>query len=178
MKKGLRSLSLRMNKVLRYGLQVFNYTLFIGVVWYFSIKPPYHQLEDNEAVITLSFAHATKIRGACRQLTQEELMKLAPNMRLSVDCPRERSTLMLELYLDGKLLTKAEVEPPGIHNDQSINLFQRSKVSAGEHQLRVWMNDDVNVKGPTYQYEQTIILKPEQQLLVNFDASSGGFFTH
>ena len=166
-----------MNKVLRYGLQVFYYTLFMWVVWYFSIKPPYHQLENDQSVITLSFAHATKIREACRQLTQEELMKLAPNMRLPMDCPRARSPLRLELYLDDKLLKRTELEPPGFHNDQGVSLFQRIKVKAGEHQLRVWMNDDINIEGPTYKYEQAINLKPEQQLLLDFDAGSGGFFT-
>lgn len=167
-----------MNKILRYGLQAFNYTLFIAVVWYFSIKPSYHQLENNQAVITLSFTHATKLREACRKLSQQELMKLAPNMRLATDCPRERSPMQLELYLDDKLLTKATVEPTGYHKDQGVNIFQRIKVLAGEHKLRVWMNDDVNINGPTYRYEKNVLLKPEQQLLIDFNAGSGGFFTN
>lgn len=167
-----------MNKVLRYGLQAFYYTLFMAVVWYFSIKPPYHQLAEDQAVITLSFTHATNLREACRKLTQEELMKLAPNMRLPTDCPRERSPLRLELYLDGKLLTKTSIEPPGFHKDQGVHLFKRIKVIAGEHKLRLWMNDDVNIDGATYQYEQTVLLKPEQQLLVDFDKESGGFFAN
>lgn len=165
-----------MNKVLRYALQVFNYTLFMGTVWYFSMQPEYHQLQDDQAVVTLSFSHAAKLREACRRLTQEELMKLAPNMRAPMDCPRERSPVTLELYLDGKLVTSAVIEAPGFHQDQGIDMFQRIKVTAGEHQLLVWMNDDVNVEGPTYRYERTITLKPEQQLLVDFDASSGGFY--
>jgi len=164
-----------MNKVLRYGLQAFNYALFMGVVWYFSIYPPYHQLDEDQAVITLSFTHATKLREACRKKTQEELSKLAPNMRLQMDCPRERSPLRLELYLDDELLTNASAEPVGFHKDQSVNLFQRVKVKAGEHRLRVWMNDDVNVIGATYEHEQAVILKPEQQLLVDFNAGSGKF---
>jgi len=166
-----------MNRILRYGLQAFYYTLFMVVVWYFSFKPSYHQLAENQAVITLSFTHATKLREACRKLSQQELMKLAPNMRLATDCPRERSPMQLELYLDDKLLTKATVEPTGFHKDQGVNIFQRIKVVAGKHSLRLWMNDNINIKGPTYRYEQNIILKPEQQLLIDFDAGSGGFFT-
>ncbi len=166
-----------LNKILRYGLQIFNYLIFMGVVGYFSIYPAYYQLEVNQAVITLSFTHVTKIRESCRKRSQEELMKLAPNMRLPVDCPRERSPLKLELYLDGKLMTKVEIEPIGFHQDQSVNLFRRIKVNAGEHTLLVWMNDDVNVDGPTYQYKQNVLLKPEQLLLIDFDAVSGRFFT-
>lgn len=167
-----------MNKILGYGLQIFYYALFMLLVWYFSIKPPYYQLDDDQAVITLSFTHATKIREACRKMTQEDLMKLAPNMRLPMECPRERSPLKLELYLDDALLIKAELEPPGFHKDQSVSLFERVKVKAGKHKLRAWMNDDINTEGPTYLHEKVIILKPEQQLLVDFNAGSGGFFTY
>lgn len=165
-----------MNKIIRYGLQAFNYLLFIGVVWYFSIQPPYHQLEDDQAVITLSFTHATKIREACRKLSQEELMKLAPNMRLPTSCPRERSPLNIELYLDEKLLIKEVLQPLGFHKDQGVSLFKSIKVKAGEHVFRVWMNDDVNVDGPTYHYKEKINLKPEQLLLLDFDAGKKGFF--
>ena len=166
-----------MNKMLRYTLQLFYLTLFMGFVWYFSINPPYHQLDEGQAVITLSFIHATKIREPCRKLTQEELNKLAPNMRLQLDCPRERSPLALKVYLDGALITQATVEPPGFHSDQVVNFFRRVKVQAGEHKLRIWMNDDINVSGSTHQYEQVVTLKPEQQLLIDFDAGSGSFIS-
>lgn len=165
-----------MNRIIRYGLQAFNYLLFMAVVWYFSIKPPYHQLENNEAVITLSFTHATKIREVCRKLSQEELMELAPNMRLPTSCPRERSPLNIELYLDDKMVTKEVLEPLGFHKDQGVSLFKQINVKAGEHVLRVWMNDDVNIDGPTYKYKKKINLKPEQLLLLDFDSGKKGFF--
>lgn len=165
-----------MNRVLRYVIQVFYYAFFMVVVWFFSIKPPYQQLKENEAVITLSFVHATKLREACRKVSQEELLKLAPNMRLSIDCPRARSPLVYELYLDEQLLHKSILDPPGFHNDQSVNIFSRVKALAGDHVLRVWMNDDINVEGATYELKQSIALKPEQQILIDFNAASGGFF--
>jgi len=164
-----------MDKLLRYGLQAFNYTLFMGIVWYFSIKPPYHQLEEGQAVITLAFSHAAELREPCVKKTQEELMKLPPNMRVPMNCTRERSPVTVELHLDDELMTKQVLEAPGLHNDQGVDYFQRLKVPAGTHQLRVWMNDDVNVDGATYRHEQEISLQPEQQLLVDFDAGSGGF---
>lgn len=165
-----------MNKLLRYGLQIFYYALFMAVVWYFSFKPSYHQLEDDQAVITISFTHATKLREACRKRTQEELMKLAPNMRLPSVCSRERSPMNLEIYLDDKILVKEVVEPTGFHKDQGVSIFQSIKVKAGQHKLRAWMNDDVKVAKPTYKLEQMINLKAEQLLLIDFHVSSGGFF--
>ena len=165
-----------MNNVLRYGLQTINYTLFMALVWYFSFQPSYRQLEEGQAVVTLSFAHAAQLREPCIRYTQEELQKLPPNMRLPMNCPRERSPIIVELYLDTKLMAKHEIEAPGIHNDQGVDLFHRIKAPAGNHKLRVWMNDDVKVDGPTYKFEQAITLRPEQQLLVDFDANSGGFY--
>ena len=34
-------------------LQVVNYTLFMAIVWYFSFQPPYRQLAEDSAVVTL-----------------------------------------------------------------------------------------------------------------------------
>jgi len=164
-----------MDKILRYGLQAINYTLFMGMVWFFSIKPPYHQLDEGQAVITLAFSHAAQLREACIKKTQEELMKLPPNMRIPMSCPRERSPVTVELYLDSELMTRHVLEAPGLHNDQGVDMFERIKVPAGKHQLRVWMNDDVNVEGATFRHEQAISLQPEQQILVDFHVATGGF---
>ena len=165
-----------MNKVRRYALQVLNYTFFMVIVWYFSTKPAYHQLEENQAVVTLAFAHAAKLRKECRVRTQEELNKLAPNMRLPTECPRERSPVTIAIFLDDSLIMKRVIEAPGLHQDQGIDVFHRIKVPAGSHRLQVVMNDDVKVTGPTYRYSESVTLLPEQQLLVNFHAESGGFF--
>ena len=79
------------NKPVRYLLQAINYTVFMALIWTFSIAPPVRVIAEDESVITIAFAHAGELREICRRLSQEELMKLAPNMRKLDDCPRERS---------------------------------------------------------------------------------------
>lgn len=165
-----------MNEVIRYILQGFNYTLFMLIVWYFSAQPAYQQLEENQAVVTLAFAHAAKLKEDCRVRTQEELNKLPPNMRLPSECPRERSPVSIDMYLDDELIMTKVLEAPGFHQDQGVDLFHRVKVPAGKHRLKVFMNDDIRIEGPNYQYSKTVILSPEQQLLVNFDANTGSFY--
>jgi hypothetical protein len=165
-----------MNKVQRYALQLVNYSLFMAIVWYFSAKPEYHQLEEDQAVVTLAFAHAAKLREKCRMRTQEELNKLPPNMRLPSECPRERSPVSVKMYLDDELIMEKVVDAPGFHQDQGVDVFHRTKVPAGGHQLRVFMNDDVNVKGPTHRLIKDVTLLPEQQLMVDFNAEKGEFF--
>jgi hypothetical protein len=164
-----------MPRVLRYLLQAFNYSVFMLLVWYFSAAPAYVQLAPDQAVITVAFAHAGKRREKCRKLSQEELARLPPNMRAPMECPRERSPVTVELYLDGKLLLKEVAYPPGLYKDLGVDIYRRTKVPIGTHKLEVRMNDDLNVKGPTYTYEGTISLKPAQLLVVNFDSDAGKF---
>ncbi len=164
-----------MNKVLRIPLQIFNYSLFMGLVWYFSIYPPYHQLEENQAMITFTLGHVGKQVKECRKLSQEELLKLPPNMRAPMDCPRERSPVTMELQLDGKVIFSKTAAPLGLFKDQGIDVYQNIKVQAGDHRLLAWINDDINVEGPIYRLEQGISLKPEQHMIIEFNSESGQF---
>ncbi len=156
-------------------LQVVNYTIFMAMVWFFSIKPPFQQLRADQAVVTLAFGHAAKVVAQCKRLSAEELAKLAPNMRKPMDCPRERSPVNIELKLDGNVVVKDVLNAPGLYQDQGVDYYQNIRVPAGTHTLAVWMNDDVNTSGPTYQHEQTVSLSPAQRLVVTFDAKGEGF---
>jgi len=54
--------------------------------------------------VRLSFSHGAKPSAPCRERTDEELAKLPPNMRVRLECPRERSPVRVEIEMDGKLL--------------------------------------------------------------------------
>jgi len=164
-----------MHKVLRYPLQALNYTLFMLLVWYFSAAPPYAQLQPDQAVITVAFSHAGERREECRQLSQEELNKLPPNMRAPMDCPRERSPVTVQLLLDGKPLLEEVARAPGLYSDLGVDIYRSAKVPAGKHTLAVQMNDNVRVEGPTYTHEQTVTLEPAQLLVVDFNSETGKF---
>ncbi len=164
-----------MNRLLRIPLQIFNYTVFMGLVWYFSIYPPYHQLKENQAMITFTLGHVGKRVKKCRKLGQEELLKLPPNMRKPMDCPRERSPITMELQMDGKVIFRKTAEPLGFFRDQGADVYQNIKVPAGKHRLLVWINDDINVKGPIYRLEQNVRLKPEQHMIVEFNSETSRF---
>ena len=167
---GLRNVSVR-----SLLLQVVNYTLFMAIVWYFSFQPPYRQLAEDSAVVTLAFGHAAQRITECTVLSQEELNKLAPNMRKPMDCPRERSPVTIELRLDGELAAREVLKAPGLYQDQSVHVYRSVKVPQGEHLLSVWMNDDVNVNGPTFEFEQSVTLQPAQRLVVSFDPNKNNF---
>jgi hypothetical protein len=164
-----------MHEFLRYPLQVLNYAVFMLVVWYFSAAPSYTQLQPDQAVVTVAFSHAGKRLEECRQLSQEELAKLPPNMRAPMDCPRERSPVTVQLLLDGELLIDEVAKAPGLYNDLGIDVYRSAKVPVGEHALAVKMNDNARVEGPTHTHEQTVTLDPAQLLVIDFNSDTGSF---
>jgi len=161
------------NKPARYFLQAINYTVFMALIWYFSTSPPIHLIDKGESILTIAFAHAGKIRKPCRKLTQAELMKLPPNMRKPEDCPRERSPIIIEAMLDGKIIYNQTMQPPGIFHDGSVDIYFSKKIPAGKHRFEVRMDDSVRKPGFNYVFEQNINIKPAHILLVEFDPLKG-----
>lgn len=161
------------NLFLRYLLQAFNYAIFMVLIWYFATSPSIRVIEDDQAMLTVAFAHAGETREECRRLSQEELMKLPPNMRKPEDCPRERSPIIVEATLDGKSIYNKTMLPPGIFNDGGVNIFYSSKVPAGKHSFKIKMDDSVRKQGFNHVFEQDIEIKPQQIVLVEFDSLKG-----
>jgi hypothetical protein len=161
------------NKFLRYLLQAFNYTIFMALIWYFATSPSVRVIEDDEAMITVAFGHAGETRAECRKLSQEELMKLPPNMRKPEDCPRERSPIIIEARLDGEIIFSKTMPPPGIFNDGGVNIYYNSKVPAGKHKFGIKMDDSVRKQGFNHSLEQDININPAQILLVEFEPLKG-----
>jgi len=161
------------NKAVRYVLQAINYSVFMAIIWYFSTAPSVHLIADNEAKITIAFAHAGQLREACRRLSQEELNELPPNMRKLDDCPRERSPVTIEALLDGEPLYSAVLQPPGLFGDGGVDVFYSVKIPAGDHDLSLKMNDSVRVEGFNHSFEQQVSVDPAQILLVGFEPRKG-----
>ena len=161
------------NKPVRWLLQAFNYGLFIALIWYFSSAPSIALIGEDEAMITIAFAHAGELREPCRMLSQEELNQLAPNMRKIDDCPRERSPVTIEALLDGKPFYQASLQPPGLYGDGGVDVFHSAKVSAGRHFLSIKMNDSVQTEGFNHHFDQQVNIAPARILLISFDKAQG-----
>ena len=161
------------NKVVRYLLQAINYTVFMALIWYFSSSPAVRLIGENESLLTIAFAHAGEVSKPCHKLTQEELMKLPPNMRKPEDCPRERSPIIVEAKLDGELVYSQTMQPPGIFKDGSVDIYFSKKIPAGKHRFEIKMDDSVRKPGFDYMFEQTIDIQPTHILLVEFDSLQG-----
>ena len=161
--------------MIRYIGQFITYAAFAAGIGLFSVWPAYRMLEPNDALISVTFSHAAKRVGECRELTQAELNELPPNMRKPNSCPRERHPTYLELRADDEVIFSAMLLPSGLWEDGKSNVYNRTILPAGSYRLFVGMNDSGTSDGFDYEHAETIDLRPEQNLVVSFDDASNSF---
>jgi hypothetical protein len=161
------------SRALRLGLQAVNYTVFMVLVWYFSVSPSIQVRDADEAMVTVAFAHAGRLREPCRKLSNEELAQLAANMRTTEECPRERSPVVIEVLLDGDPIYSKTLYPPGLYEDGVVDVYFSRRIPAGDHQFEIRMDDSVRDEGFNHQLAADVSLQPGQILLVGYDNEQG-----
>jgi hypothetical protein len=163
-----------MNAVARYAAQGVLYGAFVAAVGYFSSAPAYRHIAPDESLVRLSFRHAAQRTQPCRERTPEELAKLAPNMRAQLVCPRQRADVTVELEMDGTPLYRIVAAPSGLGRDGAATVYRRLVVSAGPHQFRARLADDVRGEFK-YTAERSVEIGAGRVLLIDFNAAAGGF---
>ena len=110
-------------KAIRFAAQLALYLPLMLILGYFSTEPRFSAVAPGEALVRISFIHATERREKCRSRSEAELAKLAPNMRAALDCPRERTPLEVQLELDGRLVPNQPVahDAGGVDEDEERN---------------------------------------------------------
>jgi len=162
-----------MKQSMRYLLQAVFYVPLMALIGYFSSAPTFVHLPKDQALVRLSIAHAAERRHPCRSRTPEELAKLPPNMRAAQDCPRERSPVLVEFEVDGKVIYRAEVAPAGVQRDGLATLYHRLQIPAGSHRIAVRMRD--RPEGAfNHVREETLAFAGGDSLVIDFNASRGG----
>jgi len=164
-----------MRKALSLAGQVATYAAFALLVGWFSASPSYTHVDPASAVIRLSFDHATARVTECRPLTPEEIAKLAPNMRRSLDCPRGRVPLLVELELDGALLYRAAVPPSGLAGDGPATVYERFVVPPGTHEVTARLRDSRRTEGFDYESSVRVELAASRNFVIDFRPETGGF---
>lgn len=155
--------------------EVLAWVVFSAVVGLLSVWPRYEVVDTEKAILTITFSHAAQRVGECRQLTQEELNKLPPNMRKPSDCPRERFPTRIELRSGDVVLYQDVLLPSGIWSDGKANVYQRTEIDAGIHDLFVGMNDSGGNQKFDYENAVRLDIAPGRNVVVRFDTESGQF---
>lgn len=164
-------------RIVSYALQALCYAAFMSVVGYFATSPPYVLLPEGQAVVKLSFQHAGQRKQACHERSAEELAKLAPNMRATSVCPRERAVTAAEVRMDGQPLFAVVAPPTGLSKDGAAAVYRRVAVAAGVHRFSATLSDAAD-GSIGYTGEQTVDLKAGRVLVIDFDAQKGGWVFH
>ncbi len=168
-----------MRKMLaRYSGQAIAYAAFVLLIGYFATAPVYRPVDPEAAVIKLSFIHVGQRKAECRKMGPEEIARLAPNMRLTLDCPRERLPVIVELEVDGKLLARRELAASGLSHDRASSIYQKFVAAPGRHLVTARLRDSARTEGFDYTRRTEVELKPRQNFVVDFRAETGGFSFH
>jgi len=155
--------------------EILAWSVFAIVVGLLSVWPRYNLVDEGNAIITVTFAHAAERVGECRILTQEELNRLPPNMRKPSDCPRERHVVRFELRSGDDVLYEDVLSPSGIWSDGKANIYQRVVVPAGTHDVFVGMNDSGGSAGFDYETRTSVDVAPGRNVVVGFDTEQKQF---
>lgn len=160
---------------LRSAAQAAVYAAVALLLGFFAQSPRYQAFPADMAQIKLSLAHGAQPKGECRRLSRAELDKLPPNMRKPVSCPRQRLPLLVELLVDGRTVYSASVEPTGLSGDGPSRVYERFAVTPGRHQITARLRESARTEGFDYERTAEILLRPGQNLAIDFRAETGGF---
>jgi hypothetical protein len=167
-----------MNTWMRYAGQAVAYAAFVALIAFFATAPVYNPIDPDAAMLKLSFIHVGQRKVECRKMSPEEIARLPPNMRLTLDCPRERLPLLVELELDGTLLLRRELTASGLSHDRASSIYQKFVVAPGRHVVTARLCDSARTQGFDYTRSTEVELKPQQNFVVDFNAAAGGFSFH
>lgn len=164
-----------MPDIMRYAGQIVFVVLAMAFIGYFSSQPAYEQFPAGMAQIKLSFAHGGARKIDCRKLTSSEIAKLPANERRPNNCTRERIPVLVQLTLDGELQYDDVLEATGLSRDGPSRTYQKLVVPAGAHTIVARLRDSKRTSGFDYETTHQVVLKPFQNLAVDFKADTGGF---
>lgn len=162
----------------RYLAQAAAYATFVGVVGLLAPGPVYRHLAPDLATIKLSLRHAGELVADCRERSAEELAQLPPNMRALRDCPRERSSLQLELRVNDERVYAETLPPRGLRKDGRVSVYRHLSVPAGDVRVAVKLKDDIRAEGFQFERSGIVRLAPAEVLVIDFDEAAGGFVFH
>ena len=164
-----------MRNVARAALQIALYAGFAYMVGYLSFWPTYQYASPDMAVVKVSLSHATNRVAPCIELTPQQIAELAPNMRRSQLCERERLPLLLELDVDGELALRIESLPSGMWEDGNASVYERFDLTPGAHRIAARLRDTARSDGWDYSHEENVIFAAGRYRTITFKPEKGGF---
>lgn len=164
-----------MSNPLHVFYQVVCYTVFAVLIGYFSTNPAYQHHDSGLAVIKLSFSHAGEHIQECVPFAPEVNLNKSPNMIVPMNCPRGRVPLLVEVVLDEKILYREELSPSRLFGDGEASVYHKFTVTPGKHTLTARLRDSRREEGFDHEHSEDIELSAQQNFVIDFTLSRGGF---
>ncbi len=155
--------------------QALAHAAFWAAIGYLSFHPLYDAVDENHALVKLSFSHGGERKVDCRRLSPQEIAALPPNERRPNTCTRERLPVVVEMALDGELVYRATLRASGIARDGPSTAYAKVELPVGRHRLDLRLRDSSRSSGFDYQRSAEVTLAPRQVFAVDFRTQSGGF---
>lgn len=98
---------------------------------------PMRLYESPDAVVRVSLGARPERIEACREVSDEELETLQPQMRQRVVCEGTTARYRLEVRRNGALLASQEVRGGGLRHDRQLYVYRELTVPSGQSSLDV-----------------------------------------
>jgi hypothetical protein len=148
--------------------QLAGYAAFGAVLVLLSHAPGWRPIPPGTALVQIVVQRSGARLQPCRKLSEAELARRAPNMRAAEECPRGRSPVRVTLEIDGRVLVDEIAPPAGLAHDGISNLYRRLSVPAGEHRLRLRVQDDLRAPQRAEERSRTVRLEAGQVFVIGY----------
>ena len=129
-------------------------------------------VDAGHARLRLGWRLAGQTRERCRDLTAVEQAARPVHMRQSRECAREALSYELTAAVDGRVVARKVVTPPGLRADRPLSVEEEIDVAPGEHALRVtFVPVDATSGGATLALERRVSFAPARVVLVTYDGA-------
>lgn len=119
-----------MKPALRFSLAViFTSAVLLAVAW--GSVSPLRVAGADGAILRISLGARPERIETCREQSNEELAKLAPQMRQSVICEGNTARYRLQVRRNGELLHSQEVRGGGLRHDRQLYVSRDLRVPVG-----------------------------------------------
>lgn len=111
------------------GATIVTAAVLLAIAW--ASIAPLQVARGHDAIVRISLGARAERIEICRRQTDEELAKLAPQMRQRVVCEGTTARYRLEVRRDGELLHSQVVRGGGLRNDRPLYVSRDLRVPAG-----------------------------------------------
>ncbi|MFN8574160.1 MAG: hypothetical protein U0132_19070 [Gemmatimonadaceae bacterium] len=98
---------------------------------------PVASADADKAQIRLSWSARPERVEQCRRLSDDELLKLPPHMRLRVQCEGSFARYLLTVRVNAAVLSQDTLRGGGLRHDRPIHVYEEVPVAAGHVRVQL-----------------------------------------